>query len=38
VEQLRAWLRRGPAQARVDEVREMAPDDAAAPMDGFHIY
>ncbi len=38
VEQLRAWLRRGPAQARVDEVREMAPDDAAAPLEGFHIF
>ncbi|MEP6885004.1 MAG: acylphosphatase [Gammaproteobacteria bacterium] len=28
VEQLRLWLTRGPAQARVDEVRETAPGDA----------
>jgi acylphosphatase len=28
VEELRAWLQHGPAEARVDEVRETAPDDA----------
>ncbi len=38
VEQLRAWLRRGPPQARVDEVREMTPQEAAPPPPGFHIF
>ena len=28
VEELRAWLHRGPAQARVDEVRETAAGEA----------
>ncbi len=37
VAQLQAWLRRGPAHARVDEVREMAPDDAAPVPEGFDI-
>jgi acylphosphatase len=27
VEELRAWLRRGPPQARVDEVREMPAEE-----------
>ncbi len=29
VEQLRVWLERGPQDARVEEVRETAPPDAA---------
>ena len=36
VEELRVWLQRGPAQARVDEVREIPPGDAPLP-EGFHI-
>jgi acylphosphatase len=37
VEELREWLRHGPAQARVDEVRETAPDPAAPLKEGFFI-
>ena len=37
VAQLQVWLQRGPAHARVDEVREMAPDDAAPVPEGFDI-
>lgn len=35
VGELRAWLQHGPPQARVDEVRESAPEDAALELDGF---
>jgi acylphosphatase len=35
VEELRVWLQRGPAQARVDEVREAEPDTAQLLPDGF---
>jgi acylphosphatase len=37
LEQLRAWLRRGPAQARVDEVRELTADDLEPIATGFDI-
>jgi acylphosphatase len=38
LEKLRAWLQHGPPQARVREVREMAPEDAAALPQGFDMY
>jgi acylphosphatase len=38
VEQLRAWLQRGPAHARVEEVREIPPDDAAPVPEGFDTF
>jgi acylphosphatase len=38
VEQLRAWLGRGPPQARVDEVRELTPEDAQQLPQGFDIF
>jgi acylphosphatase len=38
VEQLRAWLQRGPAQARVGEVREAAPGEAEPIPAGFEVY
>ena len=38
VEELRAWLQRGPAQARVDEVRETLPDEAEPIPDGFKVF
>jgi acylphosphatase len=39
IEQLRVWLQRGPVHARVDEVREMPPSDAATPVpEGFDIF
>jgi acylphosphatase len=37
VEELRAWLQRGPAQARVVEVRETAPDDTQAIPKEFDV-
>ena len=37
VEELRVWLQHGPDQARVDEVRETAPDDAGPFPEGFAI-
>jgi acylphosphatase len=37
VEELGAWLQHGPAEARVDEVREMAPDDAHQLPKGFDV-
>jgi acylphosphatase len=38
LERLRAWLGRGPAQARVLEVREMPPGDGPEPLlAGFDI-
>jgi acylphosphatase len=38
VEELRIWLRRGPPQAQVADVREMPPGDAAPIPEGFAIY
>ena len=38
VEELRTWLQRGPAQARVDEVRETSPDEAEPIPDGFKVF
>ena len=38
VEELRAWLTRGPSEARVDEVRETPPGDAGAVSEGFAIF
>jgi len=38
VEQLRAWLQRGPAQARVGEVRETAPGEAEPIPAAFEVY
>jgi len=36
VEELRAWLHRGPAQAQVDSVRDIGPvDDTMSIPDGF---
>jgi acylphosphatase len=35
VEELRAWLTRGPPQARVDEVRELPPCDAGPFLEDF---
>ena len=37
VEKLRAWLAHGPPQARVDEVRDMPPGDAAPVLKGFAV-
>ena len=38
VEELRVWLRQGPAQARVDEVRESTPPGDSTPLpEGFVI-
>jgi acylphosphatase len=37
VEKLRVWLHHGPAHARVDEVREIAPDDAQPVPEGFKV-
>jgi acylphosphatase len=37
VEELRGWLHRGPAEARVDEVRETSPDDAQLIPKGFEV-
>lgn len=37
VEELRVWLQHGPAQARVDEVRETAADDAGPIAEVFAI-
>ena len=38
LEKLRAWLQHGPPQARVEEVRDMGPDDSAALPEGFDIF
>jgi acylphosphatase len=39
VEELRAWLHRGPAQARVQEVRDATLPGEPAPLpEGFQIY
>ena len=38
VEALRVWMLRGPPQARVDEVRETAPDDAGPFPEEFNIF
>jgi len=37
VEELRMWLQRGPAHARVEEVRETAPDEAVPISGGFEV-
>jgi acylphosphatase len=37
VEELRAWLQHGPPEARVEEVRETAPDDAQPVPKGFEV-
>jgi acylphosphatase len=37
VDELRTWLRRGPAQARVDEVRETPPEEAVPIPKGFEV-
>jgi acylphosphatase len=37
VEELRLWLARGPAQARVDEVREIPANDGPIPQ-GFDVF
>jgi len=37
VEELRSWLKRGPREARVDEVREAAADPAEPIPEGFVI-
>lgn len=37
VDGLRAWLQHGPAGARVDEVRETAPDDVQQIPKGFEV-
>jgi acylphosphatase len=38
VAELRAWLQRGPPDARVEEVRETAAAEAATLPEGFHIF
>ena len=38
VDKLRVWLQRGPAQARVDEVRETSPDEAEPLPEGFEVF
>jgi acylphosphatase len=38
VEELRRWLGRGPAQARVDEVREIAPGDVEPIPEDFEVF
>jgi len=38
VEELRVWLRRGPAHARVHEVLETAPQEEAALPEKFSIF
>ena len=38
VEELRRWLRRGPPQAQVAELREIPPGDAAPTPEGFAIF
>jgi acylphosphatase len=37
VEQLRAWLQHGPPEARVQEMRETAPDDPQQLPEGFEV-
>jgi acylphosphatase len=38
VEELRIWLQRGPAEARVDEVRETPPEEAQSVPKGFEVF
>jgi hypothetical protein len=38
VEELRRWLGRGPVQARVDEVREIAPGDIEPIPEDFEVF
>jgi acylphosphatase len=37
VEELRKWLQRGPAQARVDTVRETDPGETGTVPQGFEV-
>jgi acylphosphatase len=37
VDELRTWLQRGPAQARVDEVRETEPEEAVLIPQRFEV-
>jgi acylphosphatase len=37
VDELRTWLQRGPAQARVDEVRETVPEKAVLIPKRFEV-
>jgi acylphosphatase len=38
VDELRTWLQHGPAQARVDEVRETVPEEAEPIPKGFEVF
>jgi acylphosphatase len=38
VQELRRWLQLGPAQARVDEVRETRPDESEPIPQGFEVF
>jgi acylphosphatase len=38
LDELRIWLQRGPAQARVDEVRETEPEEAVPIPKGFEVF
>jgi acylphosphatase len=38
VDELLNWTRRGPPDARVDEVREIAPGEAQPTSDGFETF
>jgi acylphosphatase len=38
VDELRTWLQRGPAQARVEEVRETLPEEAVSIPKGFEVF
>jgi acylphosphatase len=38
VDELRTWLQHGPAQARVDEVREALPEEAVPIPKGFEVF
>jgi acylphosphatase len=38
IEELRAWLQHGPPEARVEEVRETAPDHVQQLPRGFEVF
>jgi acylphosphatase len=38
VEHLRAWLQHGPPEARVQELRETAPEDAQQLAEEFEVF
>jgi acylphosphatase len=38
VDELRTWLQRGPAQARVEEVRETLSEEAVSIPKGFEVF